>query len=168
MEDDIEESMFDYLTEFDLESVLPLYWLKCDKDQEALNKKLIDEYQMSDEWLQGEVRDIVIMNYEDSLDEKEFLGWDPNEWPMDGSYYPSDSSEDELDQDALIDIWLIRYFEEEVKRYKEDQAYRQRSSGLFFSVREADGEDVINKAGCLWLACGIFLIIVVVNGAFNS
>jgi len=139
MEDDLDESVFDYISEFDFEGLLPLFWIKCGKDKETLRQKLVNDYQLSHEGLLDEAVSDVIKNYEGALFDKEFLGWNPNEWPMDGSYYSSDSSEGELDEEALVDIWLIQYFEEEIVEYKKDQAYRQRSSGLFFSVREADG-----------------------------
>ena len=154
MEDDIEESMFDYLTDFELESVLPLYWLKCDKDEEALNKKLIDGYQMSDEWLQHEVRDIVMMNYEKMLDEKEFLGW--VDWLDEQDI---DRPKNEVDEKIFTDLWLISHLEDSVVLEKQDQVYRQNSSGLFLTVREADGQYVVNKSGCLWVVGGVLLII---------
>jgi len=170
MEDDLDESVFDYISEFDFEGLLPLFWIKCGKDKETLRQKLVNDYQMSHEGLLDEAVSDVIKNYEVALFDKEFLGWNPNEWPMDGLYYSSDSSEGELDEEALVDIWLIQYFEEHlvhIKYLKGQKKDQQGSSGLFFNVREADGEDVINKAGCLWVACGIFFIIVV-NGVFNS
>ena len=161
MEDDLDESVFDYISEFDFEGLLPLFWIKCGKDKERLRQKLVNDYQMSHEDLLDEAVSDVLKKYENALLDKEFLGWEPNKWPMDGSYYSSDSSEGELDEEALIDRWLIRYFEEEIVEYKKDQAYRQRSSGLFFSVREADGEHVINKAGCFTVIVGVFLIIAI-------
>ena len=161
MDDGTGESVFDYISEFDFEIVLPLFWIQCGKVKEALRGKLANDYQMSHEDLLDEAVSDVIKKYEDALWDKEFLGWEPNKWPMDGSYYSSDSSEGELGEEALIDIWLIQYFEEEIVEYKKDQAYRQRSSGLFFSVREADGEHVINKAGCFTVIVGVFLIIAI-------
>jgi len=172
MEDDLDESVFDYISEFDFEGLLPLFWIKCGKDKETLRQKLVNDYQLSHEGLLDEAVSDVIKNYEGALFDKEFLGWNPNEWPMDGSYYSSDSSEGELDEEALVDIWLIQYFEEHlghIEYLKGQTKDQQRSSGLFFRVREADGEDVINKAGCWTVIVGIFLIIIiVVNGAFNS
>ena len=171
MEDDLDESVFDYISEFDFEGLLPLFWIKCGKDRETLRQKLVNDYQMSHEGLLDEAVLDIIKNYEGALFDKEIMGWSPNEWPMDGSYYSSDNLEGELDEEALIDIWLIQYFEEHlghIEYLKGQTKDQQRSSGLFFNVREDDGEDVINKAGCLWIVCGIFLIIIVVNGAFNS
>ena len=167
MEDDLDESVFDYISEFDFEGLLPLFWIKCGKDKETLRQKLINDYQMSHEGLLDEAVSDVIKNYEVALFDKEFLGWNPNEWPMDGSYYSSDSSEGELDEEALVDIWLIQYFKEHMghieylKGQTKDQADRQRSSGLFLKVREADGEHVINKAGCLLVLGGGLLVIII-------
>ena len=170
MEDDLDESVFDYISEFDFEGLLPLFWIKCGKDKETLRQKLINDYQMNHEGLLDEAVSDVIKNYEGALFDKEFLGWNPNEWPMDGSYYSSDSLEGELDEEALIDIWLIQYFEEHlghIDYLKGQTKDQQRSSGLFFQVREADGEDVINKVGCWTVIVGIFLIIML-GTAFNS
>ena len=169
MEDDLDESVFDYISEFDFEGLLPLFWIKCGKDKETLRQKLINDYQMNHEGLLDEAVSEVIENYEVALFDKEFLGWNPNEWPMDGSYYSSDSSKRELDEEALVDIWLIQYFEEHlghIEYLKGQTKDQQRSSGLFFNVREADGEYVFNKMAWLWVIGGIFLIIML-EGIFN-
>ena len=159
MEDDIEESIYDYLTEGDLQAVLPIYWINCGKIKKALRKKLINDYQMSRKSLLDEAVSEIVDAYDYKLKFKEDMGWDPDEWPMDGSYniYHGDLRDD-LDEEALVDIWLIQQFEDDILAYKEDQAYRQRSSGLFFSVREADGEYVFNMVGWLGVIGGIFLI----------
>ena len=43
MEDDLDESVFDYISEFDFEGLLPLFWIKCGKDKATLRQKLVNE-----------------------------------------------------------------------------------------------------------------------------
>ena len=64
MEDDLDESVFDYISEFDFEGLLPLFWIKCGKDKETLRQKLINDYQMNHEGLLDEAVSEVIENYE--------------------------------------------------------------------------------------------------------
>ena len=142
-----EESIYDYVTERDLWGVLPIRWIEVGKSKEALKKELIDEYGMSDVTLIEEAMTEVIQTYEYAASDVEGRGEGCGE--------------------RTLDEWLVDEFLEWQGEYDLSVEYSKRSSGIFFSVREADGEYVLNTGGCLSVI-GVIFLIIILGGVFAS
>jgi hypothetical protein len=143
MDDEFEGSIYDYVTERDLWGVLPIRWIDSGKSREALKKVLIDEYGMNGVTLIEEAMTKVIQTYE---------------------YAVSDVKESGVDcGDGTLDEWLVDEFLEWQGEYDRDVEHGKRSSGIFFSVREVDGEYVFNPFGWILAAFGVLIVSVLIG-----
>jgi len=143
---DNEKSMYDYVSDCDLYAILPVYWIECGKNRQELKKHIASEYLIDNEEIIGDIMSEVVDTYEQALAQKEDMVWDSGD-------------HDDLDEEALFDLTLIEMFHEEEWSFRANEAYQNRESGVFFSVREADGEYVLNMGSCLSVIVGVIVVL---------
>lgn len=147
MEGELEESIFDYVTERDLVGVLPITWVEIEKNRERLEQVLIGEYGMSDEFLIEEAMSEIIQTYEltaigaeECFEYRDLEGW-------------------------TIDDEIMEHLQESLESYDRNMVHSQKSNGIFLSVREADGEYVFNPLGWLLTGLGVLFVLVLIESA---